>query len=352
MRNRTILLAAVATLLVASAVLLRHAAVDSPQEPKSTPAPTLARSRAQLPQRVPQLAVVETAKPEDRDRAHQEAYSALVAALRSDPEATLAELEAFLADADPTKLSTQIAIGALVAVGTPEMQRALVRLVDARATDEAFARGAIPVIGFLLQPTVETENALRGFARDGQSEAMQMTSHLALGTMASRLASRDPQRASAIVDDYATRLASAQTVDERRRWLMVLGNSRTENASAAIETQLGDPDPAIRRSAVEAMRLAPAADAERKLSSALADGDAAVRASAAWSLSHRQPASSTIDAMLARLAVEQDDSVVSALLNTLWARRDDRVISAVRQLAHGSPSTTIRERAQRLLDTV
>jgi hypothetical protein len=352
MRNRTILLAAATTIVVASVVLLRHAAVDEPQEAKPMPAAVVAPRGALLPARIPQLAAVETAAEPDRERLHQEAYDALVQALRTDPAATIAELEAFLADADPTKLSTQIAIGALVAVGTPEMQRMLVRVVDGRADDDAFARGAIPVIGFLAKPTVETENAIRAFTSDGHSEAMQTTSHLALGIMATHLAGDEPARASAIVDDYAARLANAQTSDERRRWLVVLGNARTEGAAVAIETQLGDPDPAIRRSAVEAMRLAPAADAERQLSSALSDGDAAVRASAAWSLSHRQPASSTVDAMLARLAVEQDDTVVGALLNALWPRRDDRVISAVRQLAHGSPSTTIRERAQRLLDTV
>jgi hypothetical protein len=352
MRNRTILLAAVATIVAASIVLLRHAAVDEPQEPKPTPAAVAAPRGALLPARVPQLAAVETAAEQDRERLHQEAYDALVQALRTDPDATIAELEAFLADADPTKLSTQIAIGALVAVGTPEMQRMLVRIVDGRAGDDAFARGAIPVLGFLAKPTVETENAIRAFTGDGHSEAMQTTSHLALGIMATHVAGDDPARASRIVDDYATRLATAQTPEDRRRWLVVLGNARTEGAAIAIETQLDDADPTVRRSAIEALRMAPRADVESKLSSALADTDAAVRAAAVWSLSHRRPAPSTIDAMLARLAIERDDVVATALMTTLWPRRDDRVISAVRQLAHGSPSTTIRERAQRLLDTV
>jgi hypothetical protein len=350
MRIRTILLLAVATTIVAASVLLRGAAVDEPRPPAvATP---IAAPRTHAAPRMPALAAVETASDQDRERLHQEAYQSLVAALRSDPAATLAELERFLADADPSKLSTQIAIGALVAVGTPEMQRALVRLVEARATEDDFARGAIPVMAFLQSPTVETEQAIRAFTRDDRSEAMQSTSHLALGIMATHLADDQTARSSAIVADYAARLGSSETTADKKRWLQVLGNARTEAAGAAIERLLGDRDPAIRRTAVEALRLAPGADG--KLVASLGDDDVAVRAAAAWSLSHRQATSSTVDAMLARLAGERDDTVVSALLSALWPRRQaapDRVIAAVRQLAHHHPSTQIRERAQRLLDT-
>lgn len=346
MRIRTMLFAAVVTLLVAAAVILRGSVTETP----SPAEPVTAVTRAHAPSPIPALVELDTASEAARDKLQVDAYRSLVDALRADPLGMTAELEAFLADADPREVSTQTALGALVAVGTPEMQQALVRLVDKRAADDAFARGAIPVMAFLKQPTVATEDAIRAYTRDGHSEAMQSTSHLALGIMATQLATGETGRSTAIVADYATRLASAETAADRKRWLLVLGNARTPDAASAIEAHLTDADPEIRRSAVEAMRLAPAVDAEARLTAALADADATVRGSAVWSLSHRQGSPAMVDAMLARLSVERDETVVSTLLTTLWTRRDDRVVAAVRQLAQTGASPAIRQHAQHLLE--
>ncbi len=352
MKTRITLLAGVAGVAAALALVLAHRGADSPARAAEPTAPIAAPRRVHTPPRMPALAAVETAKDGDRDRLHEEAYRALVERLRNDPEATIAELEQFLGDADPTKLSTQVAIGALVGVGTPATQAALIRVIRGRDGDEGFALAAIPVVGFLATPTAETEAAIRALAQGGATERVQNSSHLALGTMASRLAHGEAGRATAIVADYAARLAAAETPNDRRRWLMVLGNARTEASASAVSALLGDPDPTIRRTAVESLRLAPSADVEAKLTGALVDGDPGVRAGAAWSLKYRTLSPAATDATLGRLAVEREDSVVTALLDVLWPRRDDRVIAAVTELAHHHPSNTIRARAQKLLDSV
>jgi hypothetical protein len=264
----------------------------------------------------------------------------------------LAELERFLADADPGKAETQVAVGALVAVGTPEMQQALARLVEARAHDDKFAQLAIPTMAFLATPTVATETAIRSFTRADRSETMQSTSHLALGIMATQLSKGETARAAAIVDEYAQRLAGARTTEDRRRWMQVLGNARTEASAAAIATQLAEPDPRVRSRAVDALRLAPSPDVDRTLAHALADEDAGVRESAARSLSYRKPDAATLEAMLGRLAGEADPKVAATLLETVWMRRapgGDRVIAAVERIARAHASPAVRERAQRLL---
>jgi hypothetical protein len=347
MRTRSILLAGGAFATVTGLVLLGReatapAVVTPPVATATRPPP-----RPLLSPRV-SAALDKLGSTNDADL-KQATHESLVAALREDPAATLAALEEFLETADPKQSSAQVAMGALVAVGTPEIQRVLIGLVETRDGDDAFLRMAVPTIAYLRAPERATEEAIRALSRDG-SERARTSAHLSLGVMAARISRNDTARGAAIVDDYAARLASARTDEDRKLWLLVLGNARTDAAAVAISTQLAVSDPVVRSRAVEALRLAPAADG--KLAHALDDGDARVRASAAWSIKYRKPTPELLDAMLAKLPVEADAKVAVTLLEAIWMQRGqdyDRVVLAVEGLASGHASPTVRERARKLL---
>lgn len=314
-------------------------------------APVLGGSSTSLDDVLGELAAATT--DDDRRRLSRETHDALVAALERDPDGTLAVLEAWVATADPAQLATQVAIGAMVAVGTPAIQSALVTWIDTRSGDEAFVRLALPTIAFLGKPTLDTETAVRAWTSEVQPERTRTMAHLALGTMATQLATGESARSSAIVDEYAARLASASTATERARWLQVLGNARTPAAAQAVSTQLTAEDPAVRSRAVEALRLAPTPGVDAVLTGALDDADPRVRASAAWSLGYRSPDRDTMRAVVGKVKREQDATVTTRLLDVMWIRRaidHTAVTQAVRHVAREHPSQAVRAHAQQLLD--
>jgi hypothetical protein len=360
MRTRTKILSGLA---IAGALgLLLHVArtddatervtIASSEAPRSAAARATDRPALAAPLDVAgMLGTIELATSQDREKRAQDAHFALVRALHEDPEGTTAAIEQFLADAGGQNVSTRVAVGALVAVGAPAMQDVLVEVVKKRAGDPDLVQLVLPSIGFLAEPTVRTETALRTLADAGEGNT-SVTARLAVGVMASKLASGDPARSAAIVDGYAARLASARTIDERRGYLDALGNAGTPGAGTAIATQLRDPDPALRGRAALALRLVPTADAETALLGTLADTNERVRESAAWSLAYRVPSPESLRTMLGRLAMEPSERVVSSLLDTVWARRTvDRaaVTMAIRGLASQHASAKIRERAAKLL---
>jgi HEAT repeats len=362
MSTRMIWMIGIASSVIGGALLLRDAT-----DPSIPPAATSERAVVMTAQPAPPpaldtrttsiddvLGALAAATTDDeRRRLSNETHDALVAALQRDPEGTLAALEAWLATGHPAQLGTQVAVGAMAAVGTPAIQDALVRLIGARADDAAFARLALPTMAFLAQPTRATEAAVRGWTSEAHPERTRTMAHLALGTMATHLASGDTARAAAIVDEYATRLASATTAADRARWLEVLGNARTPAAAQAVSTQLHADDPTVRGRALEALRLAPTPNVDAALVGALDDAEPGVRASAAWSLGYRSPSRDTMRALVAKLESEPTAAVMTKLLDVIWIRRTldlTAITEAVQRIAGNHPSQAVRAHARALLD--
>ncbi|MBA3458739.1 MAG: HEAT repeat domain-containing protein [Deltaproteobacteria bacterium] len=356
MRTRSIVLGVIATLIAGTVVIVVPRDTASPGEtaPAEASAPTARASAPREPTRVAQPALDRLLGGlDERSVDPQAAHHALIEALQRDPAGTLSMLEAHLADADPKGQAARTIVGALVQVGTPEIQVALVQLVDARVDDTAFVKLVVPTLGFLAKPTVATEDAVRALTSDTAPEATRINAHLTLGVMASRFSDGDVPRGTAIVDGYAARLAEAKTVDERARWLSVLGNAGTPEAARAIEAQLATTDPVLRSQALEALRRVASPDADAQLVRALGDGDPRVRGSAAWSLSYRKATPETLRALLGKLARERDEKVATRLLEVVWPRRAadlDAVLTTVRSVASGHASPEVRRHAQTLLD--
>ncbi|HEY5922302.1 MAG TPA: HEAT repeat domain-containing protein [Kofleriaceae bacterium] len=282
----------------------------------------------------------------------KDSFASLVNRLERDPASSLPELERFLRDADPKQATTRLAVAAMVQAGTAEVQRSLVAAIEQRANDADFLRLAVPTIGFLAEPTVATVAAVRALTTQPAPTRTQTIAHLALGNMASKLAITDAARSAALVSDYASRLASARTDDERMSWLSVLGNAGTPSAAAAIETQLDASDPTIRGRALSALRRVESPKVDATLTRALDDGDTGIRESAAWALTRRAASPKTMQVIAGKLATEQDDKVASSLLQVLWNGRAverDLVVATMRSVAAGHASKAVRDRAQALL---
>jgi len=351
MRIRSIVLGATAGMLAGAIAItsLTGSSGDAASEaaaPRATVAPNWGATAEPSLQGVLESARDTTVDP-------KAAHDALLAALERDPVGTLAVLQRFLADADPRDPAARTVVGALVAVGTPEIQESLVQLVERRSEDTEFVKLVVPTLGFLPKPTVATEHAVRALAADTAPAATQINAHLTLGVMASRFDGSDAPRGTAIVDEYAGKLAAATTPEDRKRWLSVLGNAGTPGAAAAIEAQLDAEDPMLRSQALEAMRRVASPDADARLVRALDDRDPRVRTSAAWSLSYRQATPETLRTLLGKLAAEADEKAAMQLLEVVWPRRKadlNAVLATVRAIADGHPVAAVRTRAKTLLD--
>ncbi len=150
MRTRSLVLGAFATLVAGTAFIIAAQDTSSPGDNPARESPA-STARASTPQRP-----VHTAQPMlhrvldglvDQSVDPQVGHDALIEALQRDPAGTLATLEAFLADADPRQQATRTVVGALVQVGTPEIQEALVQLVEGRVQDTAFVTLVVPTLG-------------------------------------------------------------------------------------------------------------------------------------------------------------------------------------------------------------
>ncbi len=275
------------------------------------------------------------------------AYFELMARIVRDPGA-IAELETIISGKDRHQPMVQVAVGALVGAGTPEAQAALVRMLDARKTDDSFLQLLVPSMGFARKPTPELEGALRSLAASDRPAAVREMAHLAVGTTAARLQAEDPARARHIIDDYDHKLRGATNAQDMSTYLSVLGNAGTKEAAQVVERYLDDSRPTVRAEALEALRRVPTAEAESHLTHALhQDSDESVRTSAAWAMSYRQPTATSMAAQAEALAGEQSPKVAKRLLDNLWDARDTTAMAAA---AKSHPLAEIREQARTLLE--
>ena len=152
------------------------------------------------------------------------AYFELLELLRSDSDA-VAALEAMLTELDASSSALGISVAALVRLGTPESQEALVRMIDARQGDEEYLRQLVPVIGFSQEPTPELEGRLLALAEDHPEHPTGDMAHLAIGNLASQVHKTDPERSDRIVRSYGDKLAECDEPAQIEGYLAVLGNA-------------------------------------------------------------------------------------------------------------------------------
>lgn len=267
------------------------------------------------------------------------------------PEAC-AQLGQVLARADVHSPSFRILSGALGAVGHREAQAALVEAIHARPQDSDALASLIATLGGAPFPTPESEKALRETALNASDPNVAGAAILGLGSMARSLARVERTRSAAIVDFLLQRATANGTNEQKQAAVQALGNSASSRALPVLEKLAGNEAPAIRASAVDALRNIPQPGVDPLLRKTLStDVAPQVRLEAAFALGFRKTNLESFTTQKKVLATETDEKVRGALLDNLakMHRQYPEVRSILARAAKEDPSEYVRKEAAGLL---
>ena len=147
-------------------------------------------------------------------------------------------------------------------LGTPEAQRALIDVVKGDGFNQSNKTQAAVSIGFLAEPTNETIESLQNLRASGVlGEQESIASYYALGNMASGSQEAYDKIAPAIIED----LKNSNSVSDTVNALGALENTENNDIIKYVKPNLDDSNNAVRRGAVEALRLTDAPEATEAL---------------------------------------------------------------------------------------
>jgi hypothetical protein len=296
-----------------------------------------------------QLADAESAGAANSD--HTDLFLKFKALVQLHPE-SCQKLGSVLAKADTNGVSMKLLAKALNAVGSPEAQNALADAIRARGEDWPALSKLIPMLAFAGPPTEIAENTVKEIADHCANSDIARTAKLSLGTMARNLEKVSPERSASLTDSIMKSLDLSASPDDKRLYLLVLGNAGSTRALPVISRFLSDPSPALRAAAVSALRLCDSSSADDLLAKALAsDADPAVRNQAAFSLSYRRMNPSTFEVQRKVFEGDKDESLRLSVLNNLWKARlaFPEVVQIVKRASATDASKEVRQAATRLL---
>lgn len=178
-------------------------------------------------------------------------------------------------------------VAASGAVGTPQIQLVLHRLIEERSGEWRTFSAIVPVLGGLSAPSDETLQLLNRLAREGDADFSQ-TAALALGASVRGMAEVQPQRARQILESYIAKLQDTQAdAEDLKESLSVLGNSGLTDAAQPILVLTRHTRSDVRAEAVMALRFIRTPEVEKRLVEVFArDPETQVRLSAVESLLH------------------------------------------------------------------
>jgi len=147
-------------------------------------------------------------------------------------------------------------------LGTPEAQRALVDIVKGDGFNQSNKTQAAVSIGFLAEPTDETIESLQKLRASGVlGEQENIASYYALGNIASSSEEAYEKIAPSLIEDLKNSNSVADTVNA----LGALENTENNDIIKYVTPHLEDSNNAVRRGAVEALRLTNAPEATEAL---------------------------------------------------------------------------------------
>jgi HEAT repeat protein len=170
--------------------------------------------------------------------------------------------------------------------------------------------------------------------------------------MAQRLTEASPERALKIVELFVRELERADSKDDVRQFLLVLGNAGAAQALSAITRFTIHPSPRLRAIAVSALRRIDSLQADEALIKALtSDSDVEVRQAAIFALSARDSLAYTFAAQRKAMLKDSAPKVRAAAMRNLWRERErfPQVFKLVKQLAARDTSADVRKAATALL---
>jgi len=269
--------------------------------------------------------------------------------LKPDSCAVLTEQIVKLSPANP---AYKLLVGALQAVGNEQAQTGLMRLLT-------LAKDDVPVTLYLLQAMATVHNPMPmsvdrflEFANSTDKPDIARTAQLGLGVMTRKLASTDAIRSDSLVKMFIQRLQTSTDDDDRRQWLLVLGNAGTPAAYVAVNQYLSAPSPRLRATAISALRWQrnPAVT-DQLLNAMQQDVDDEVRIAAAQTLAFRPRTEREFAVFKSSLTKDTSPKLRKALLVILWQNRSDypEATKLVQHAANQDKDESVRETAKKLL---
>ncbi|MEI2579915.1 HEAT repeat domain-containing protein [Scytonema sp. PRP1] len=269
------------------------------------------------------------------------------------PEST-ANLGKRLASADPKSLTMQLLSGALSAVGNESAQSALINAIAARSQDWNALAVLIPSLATVSEPSSSSEETLWNLALNSTDDRISSTVQLALGAMARNLSQTSPERTNKIVDRFVKQLKTANSVEQKRQFLLVLGNSGSKQALGAIAPLIKASAPEVRAAAASALRWIEDDQVDSLLTNALSkDADDRVRLEAAVALSYRKIDPTIFQAQKQAFLSDKAVKVRLALLTNLWKVHEQfpEVRQLVKQAAEKDVSPDVQKEAANIIAT-
>lgn len=246
----------------------------------------------------------------------------------------------------------QLIVGALGAVGHSQAQAALVQAIQSQTQNWEALSLLIPSLAGVTTPTPETIAVLSNLAFQSSDSRTASTAQLALGTVAHSLAQSAPDRAVLIVDRFVERLRTAQSPDDVKQNLLVLGNAGSSRSLSTVTQFASSPQAEIRAIAVSALRLVPDLGVDRQLTQTLStDVEETVRAEAAVALGFREMTPQNYQSQKQAIQSDKSAKVKLALLKNLWQAQEQfpEVRQIVKQLAQQDESQEVREAATSII---
>lgn len=290
----------------------------------------------------------EAATQPDPDEAQQKragrAYLALTEHLRRDP-GRVAIAERAVREGG---LLVQTWIEALRDADTEHSQAALARLTRADALPPAQRLLVVRALGHVATPSPTTLAALEALAADPRVGRQAL---YGVGSNIYRLRAPRPELAGAAAARLAAELERSEDPAEQARLLVALGNAGHPRALALARARLAHPAERVRAAALQAVRRVDDVAADRLLVTGLADPNPSVRRSALDALRDRQPEDASVRALGALLRDEPSPGVRGQALNLAlrWLPRATGLASAVAQVAEQDQNPSLRAAARRAL---
>jgi hypothetical protein len=263
-----------------------------------------------------------------------------------------ATLGVLLISAPPNSLTMRIISDALGNVGHLQAQEALVTAIRARLEEPAAVLKLLKSLGSADLPTRLAEETMRKLATSYPDWNISATAALSLGVMARKLVKTSPERSDRIIQWAISELNSSTTVNRKRLFILVLGNSGVVQALPAINKYVSDPSPGVRSSAASALRLIDSKKADELLTRFLLfDPAEKVRLEAVFAFSLRKFTPTVFDIHKQTFLKDRAEIVRLAALENIWNVHENfpEARRIVKQAADNDPSEEVRKAAKYII---
>lgn len=258
-----------------------------------------------------------------------------------------------LRTADPKNAFVEVLVGALAGAGTPAAQHAIVEAIRARKGNERAETLYVTILGTTAHPTPEAVDTVFERRETSTNADVINASALALGFMASSLATEAPETVNRIVDNELGHIRREEgDLPKLRSAIAGLGNAASVRAMSELLRLSRSPVEEVRARSTWALRGVGHADAERRVIDVLTvDESRLARHEAVQALRYRPQNEAIYDVLRQRVASDSVPGVRIELLRLLWQKYpSDEVLALLAERAVQDPDELVRKAAFDLIE--